>query len=107
MIDLIALAAPFPPGNPGVSMTPITAGITRKDCGNEAYGLLECWIVDPLQYHVTVLTRLGDAWNESDFRTEQVIVSLVLPGLATTVAELFVDAEEDDDNPTDPDANAT
>jgi len=61
-----------------------------------AYGLLEYWIVDPLQRQVTVLTRRGDAWDEAVFRNEQVIGSLVLPGFATTVAELWIDVEDED-----------
>jgi Uma2 family endonuclease len=61
-----------------------------------AYGLLEYWIVDPLERKVTVLTRRGDTWSEAVFRDDQVIVSLVLPGFATTVAELWVDVEDDD-----------
>jgi Uma2 family endonuclease len=71
-----------------------------------AYGLLEYWIVDPLKHQVTVLTRRGDNWNESIFRDAQVIMSLVLPGLATTVAELWVDADEEDDDAADSDANS-
>ena len=62
-----------------------------------AYGLLEYWIVDPLKRQVTVLTRRGDTWNEAVFRDQQLIASLVLPGFATTVAELWVDVEDDDD----------
>ena len=58
-----------------------------------AYGLQEYWIVDPLKRQVTVLTRRGDAWNEAVFRDDQVIVSLVLPGFASTVAELWIDVE--------------
>jgi Uma2 family endonuclease len=69
-----------------------------------AYGLLEYWIVDPLERKGTVLTRRGDAWNEVVFRDDQVIGSLVLPGFATTVAELWNDLEEDDDQ-NDPGAN--
>jgi Uma2 family endonuclease len=58
-----------------------------------AYGLLEYWIVDPLRRQVTVLTRRGDAWHEAVFRDQQVLASLVLPGFATTVAELWVDID--------------
>jgi Uma2 family endonuclease len=66
-----------------------------------AYGLLEYWIVDPLKLQVTVLTRRGDVWDEAVFRDEQVIVSLILPGFATTVAELWAGIDEvtDDDTP--------
>jgi Uma2 family endonuclease len=63
-----------------------------------AFGLDEYWIVDPLERKVTVLTRQGDTWAEAVFRGEQVIASLVLPGFATTVAELWVDVEDDEDN---------
>ena len=63
-----------------------------------AFGLDEYWIVDPLERKVTVLTRQGDTWAEAVFRAEQVIASLVLPGFATTVAELWVDVEDDDEN---------
>jgi len=65
-----------------------------------AYGLLEYWIVDPLERKVTVLTRRGDTWSEAVFRDDQVIVSLVLPGFTTTVAELWVDVEDGDDDDT-------
>jgi Uma2 family endonuclease len=72
-----------------------------------AYGLLEYWIVDPLKRIVTVLTRHGDIWDEAVFRDEQVIVSLVLPGLTTTVAELWLDIEEVADDSGVPDANGS
>jgi hypothetical protein len=62
-----------------------------------AYGLLEYWIVDPMERRVTVLTRRGDVWHEAVFRDEQTIISRVLPGFATTVAELWIDVEEDDE----------
>ena len=39
--------------------------------------------------------KLGD---EAVFRGDQVIASLVLPGLATTVAELWVGVDEADDD---------
>ena len=70
-----------------------------------AYGLMEYWIVDPLERKVTVLTRRGDTWAEAVFRGDQVIASLVLPGFATTVAELWVDVDEDEDEAADPGAN--
>jgi Uma2 family endonuclease len=62
-----------------------------------AFRLDEYWIVDPLERKVTVLTRRGDTWSEAVFRDDQVIVSLVLPGFATTVAELWVDVEDGED----------
>jgi Uma2 family endonuclease len=63
-----------------------------------AYGLLEYWMVDPLKRQVTVLSRRGDTWSEAVFRNDEAIVSLVLPGFATTVAELWADVDEDDDD---------
>jgi Uma2 family endonuclease len=71
-----------------------------------AFRLDEYWIVDPLERKVTVLTRRGDTWSEAVFRDDQVIVSAVLPGFTTTVAGLWVDVEEgDDDDAADPAAN--
>jgi Uma2 family endonuclease len=71
-----------------------------------AYGLDEYWIVDPLKRQVTVLTRRGDTWHEAVFRDDQVIASLALPGFATTVAELWIGVEEDDeDEAAEPGAN--
>ncbi len=70
-----------------------------------ACGLLEYWIVDPSKRVVTVLTRHGDTWSESIFRDDQVVVSLVLPGFATTVAELWIDVEDDGDASHGSDAN--
>ena len=59
-----------------------------------AFGLLEYWIVDPVERKVTLLTRRGDTWSEAVLRDGQVITSLVLPGLTTTVAELWADLDE-------------
>ena len=70
-----------------------------------AYGLLEYWIIDPFKQIVTVLSRRGDSWAEAVFRDEQVIASFVLPGLTTTVAELWIGLEDDAEEPADPDAN--
>ena len=42
------------------------------------------------------MTRRGDIWDETVFRDDQSIASLVLPGFAATVAELWIDVEEDD-----------
>jgi len=97
---------------PALAAEVVSRGSIQRDYETKreeylGYGLLEYWIVDPLKHQVTVLTRRGDAWNKSVFRAEQLIVSLVLPGLATTVAELWVDAEEDDDDAADPDANGS
>jgi hypothetical protein len=59
-----------------------------------------------LKRQVTVLTRRGDAWDEAVFRDDQAIVSLVLPGFATTVAELWVGVDQgDEDDAADPGAH--
>ena len=67
------------------------------------FGLLEYWIVDPLKRQVMVLTRHGDVWSDAIFHDNEAIVSLVLPGLGTTVAELWIDVDQDDEH--DPGAN--
>ena len=80
-----------------VSRGSVTRDYVTKREEYLAYGLLEYWIVDPLKEQVTVLTRRGDTWNEVVLRDQQVIASLVLPGFATKVAELWIDAEDDED----------
>jgi len=95
---------------PALAAEVVSRGSVKRDYETKreeslAYGLPEYWIVDPLKRQVTVLTRRGDSWNEAVFRDDQVIVSLVLPGFATTVAELWIDVEEDAEDTTDPDAN--
>jgi Uma2 family endonuclease len=85
---------------PALAAEVVSRGSVKRDYETKreeylAYGLLEYWIVDPLKRQVTVLTRRGDAWDEAVFRDDQVIASLVLPGFATTVAELWIDMEED------------
>ena len=57
-----------------------------------AYGLREYWIVDPEMKTVTLLVRAGDVWTEQTLAADQQFTSLVLPGLAVRVAELFIDA---------------
>jgi Uma2 family endonuclease len=64
------------------------------------FGLAEYWIVDPQARRVTVLVRDGDVWTERAFQDHQVIASVVLPGLAVRVADLWLDAE-----PLDPEPN--
>jgi Uma2 family endonuclease len=67
-----------------------------------AYGLFEYWIVDPEARKVTALLRDGSAWVERVAEGDQVIPSLVLPGLATKVADLWaVDDEDEDENDDD------
>jgi Uma2 family endonuclease len=60
-----------------------------------AYGLREYWIVDPQARAVTVLIRDGDVWVEQVYRDDQPAPSLVLPGLAIRVADLWVETEDD------------
>ncbi len=67
-----------------------------------AYGLLEYWIVDFLGRRFTLLTRNGDVWREQIIPDERAIPSVVLPGLATTVADLWAnldryEGEEEDE----------
>ncbi len=63
-----------------------------------AYGLLEYWIVDPREKMVTVLIRDGDAWREQVYRDDQQAPSLVLPGFAILVSDLWSEIEEDEDS---------
>jgi Uma2 family endonuclease len=60
-----------------------------------AYGLSEYWIVDPERKCVTVLIRDGDAWVEQVYRDDQQARSLVLPGFAVSVCDLWIDVEDD------------
>jgi Uma2 family endonuclease len=61
-----------------------------------AFGIREYWIVDPEARTVNILVRDGDAWVEHVFREEQQASSTILPGLAITVAELWVGVQEDE-----------
>ena len=68
-----------------------------------AYGLTEYWIVDFQARRLTILIREGDAWREQVLSGDQVIPSVVLPGLETTVNDLWLDLdyydhEVDDEN---------
>ena len=60
-----------------------------------AYGLREYWIVDPERKCVTVLIRDGDAWVEQVYRDDQQARSLVLPGFAVSVCDLWLNVEDD------------
>ena len=64
-----------------------------------AIGLREYWIVDPRDRRVTVLVRREvegvASWEERVFRGDEVIGSEILPGFAGTVAELWLDLDEE------------
>jgi Uma2 family endonuclease len=60
-----------------------------------AYGLREYWIVDPQTKTVTVLIRDGDSWVEQVYRDYQQAVSLVLPGLAIHLPDLWPEVEDE------------
>lgn len=61
-----------------------------------AYGLREYWIVDPQAKTVTVLIRDGDSWVEQVYRDDQQALSLVLPGLAIPLPDLWPEVEDDE-----------
>ena len=58
-----------------------------------AYGIAEYWIVDFLARRFTLLARDGDAWREQVIPDDRPIPSVVLPGLTTTVADLWADLD--------------
>ncbi len=58
-----------------------------------AFGVLEYWIIDFLIRRFTLLARDGDSWREQILGGDQVIPSVVLPGLATTVNDLWLDLD--------------
>jgi len=66
------------------------------------YGLREYWIVDPHLEQVTVLVRTegadGPAWRERVFRDDQIIESELLSNFQATVAQLWINAEFDEDD---------
>ena len=61
-----------------------------------AFGLQEYWIIDFLEKKMTLLARRGDTWVERPVVEGQPIPSLVLPGLAATVSDLWADLDEYD-----------
>jgi len=66
-----------------------------------AYGLLEYWIADFAARRFTLLTRDGDVWQERVIKDDQAIPSLVLPGLATTVSDLWTNLDFYEDEEAD------
>ena len=80
----------------------VSAGSVERDYRTKreeylAHGVLEYWIIDPAERRFTLLVRDGDAWVERVLRADQVIPSVVLAGLATTVADLWLDLDEYDE----------
>jgi Uma2 family endonuclease len=80
-----------------VSAQSVTRDYNAKRLEYLAFGILEYWIIDPSKRQVTILSRDGDLWRDRVFRDDQALVSLVLPDLETTAAELWIDVEDDDD----------
>ncbi len=62
-----------------------------------AYGLLEYWIIDPLDRKVIVLIRDGDIWVERVFGDGQVAQGVALPGFALAVDPLWAIPDDDED----------
>ncbi len=62
-----------------------------------AFGLQEYWIIDFVARKMTLLIRDGDVWVERPCTEDQPIPSLVLPGLASTVSELWKDLDAYDE----------
>ena len=60
-----------------------------------AYGLLEYWILDPIDRKVLVLIRDGDIWVERVFGDGQVAQGVELPGFALVVADLWLIPDDD------------
>jgi Uma2 family endonuclease len=87
---------------PALSIEVVSEGVETRDYETKRLeylvcGLREYWIVDPPSRRVIVLYREGDVWVERVFQGDQTIESLVLPGFAGRVAELWLDAEADPD----------
>jgi Uma2 family endonuclease len=54
-----------------------------------ARGILEYWIVDPIQARVTVLEWVGGFYEEQVYTGDMQIVSPLLDGLELTAAQVF------------------
>jgi Uma2 family endonuclease len=65
-----------------------------------ALAIREFWIVDRFQDQVLVLVRLSEGesatWSERVFRGQDRIESSLLPDLALTVADLWIDADDEE-----------
>ena len=86
---------------PALAVEVVTEGGETRDYVTKreeylVYGLFEYWIVDPGPKTVTVLVRDGGAWLERVYRGDQLIESLVLPGIGLPVSDLWIDLEEDE-----------
>ena len=60
------------------------------------FGVREYWIIDLSLRQILTLVRQDEAWVERTFRDEDIIASNLLPGFAGTVAELWVDVDDED-----------
>ena len=65
------------------------------------YGLLEYWILDPIDLKVTVLIRDGDVWVERSFRDGQIAQGVAMPGFALVVSDLWQIPDDADGDDTD------
>jgi Uma2 family endonuclease len=85
---------------PALAAEVVSRGSIKRDDETKreeylAYGLLEYWIVDRFDRKVTLLSRNGDTRDEAVFRDDQRLASIVLPGFATTVTDLWADVVDD------------
>ena len=60
------------------------------------FGAQEYWIIDLTLRQVLVLIRRGDTWAERSFRGEERIASDLLPGFEGSVADLWIDMDDED-----------
>jgi Uma2 family endonuclease len=60
------------------------------------FGVQEYWVVDRSLRSVLTLIRQGESWVERVSLNDDVIASELLVGFAATVAELWVDVDEED-----------
>jgi Uma2 family endonuclease len=98
---VVFLGAPLDEVNdprPGLVAEVVSASSKTRDYVDKRrdyldYGVAEYWIVDPLQRQVTILHLQGEgtdaSWDEHVFRDDETLQSRALPGLSTTVADLW------------------
>jgi Uma2 family endonuclease len=58
------------------------------------FGIREYWIIDPMIRRVTLLVRDGDVWAVTSKGDDETIHSVVLPGLAVPVVDLWADTDD-------------